>query len=238
MADTTQYKIFAEIDDIKTTYEGGSLEKISGLTRSQYQVIRMCEFYSDSKYLGTYIGNTKPVAGGNIDIPFYNIVNFRVALAKTATDLDIKDIQIVSDDPKHQVQSMILNREAYEWMKTSEFSKTLNTMGLTRPKYGGYLVKKCEEDDGLEIEVVRWTNVWTDQSDILGAPIVENHHLSPVELNRKIKDWDNVKEVLQAHRKIRAKDRPTRIDVHEVTGEFPVYIYKNAEDEEPTDEDM
>ena len=235
MKDTTQYKIFGELDEIKTSYEGSSLEKVSGLYRSQYEVVKMCEYYSDSRYLSANYGNADRLGR---PVPFYNIVNYRVALAKTATDLDIKDIQIVSDSPKYQVHSMLLNREAYEWMKKEEFSKTLNQMGQTRPKYGGYLVKKTEVDGELHIDVVRWTNVYTDQNDILGGPIVECQHMSPVELKRKDDVWENVIDVLKMHKKIKAEDRPTTIDVYEVTGEFPIAYYKNAKGEEGTDEDL
>ncbi|MBP6045257.1 hypothetical protein KA525_03865 [Candidatus Woesebacteria bacterium] len=234
-----QYKIFTELDEIKQNYKESSLEKVSGLKRSQYQVIKMCEYYSDSRYLGTYLGNKKQIGSGTIDVPFYNIVNYRVAIAKTATDLDIKDIQIVSDNPKYQVHSMLLNREAYEWMKKAEFSRTLNEMGSVRPKYGGYLVKKCiePEEDELEIEVVRWTNVWTDQNDILGGAIVECHSMSPIEINKKDGVWENVRDVLKAHKKIKAKDRPTTIEVYEITGEFPVALFKNSQEEEIAEDD-
>lgn len=233
--DTTNYKIFTELTDIKSNYEGATLEKVSGLYRSQYQVIKMCEYYSDSRYLGANYGNQRAIGQGRLDVPFYNIVNFRVALAKTATDLDIKDIQIVSDNPKQQVHSMLLNREVYEWMKEEESSRTLNRMGQTRPKYGGYLVKKTEEKGKLHIDVVRWTNVCTDQTNILGGPIVECHHMSPVEIKGKDGIWENVIDVLKAHKKI--KDKPPVIDVYEVTGEFPIQIFKDAQGEESTDED-
>lgn len=237
MKETTNYKIFSELDQIRANYEGSSLEKISGLYRSQYNVIKMCEYYSDSRYLDAHYGNVLH-RDRQIPVPFYNIVNYRVALAKTATDLDIKDIQIVSDNPKYQVHSMLLNREAYEWMKKEEFSRTLNVMGQTRPKYGGYLVKKTETDGKLKIDVVRWTNVFNDQNDILGGPIVECHHMSPVEIKRKDGVWDNVIDVLKAHKKMKDKDRPTVIDVYEITGEFPVAMYKNAEGLEETDDDV
>lgn len=231
--DTTTYKIFGELDEVKTNYHG-SLEKIQGLYRSQYEVVKMCEYYSDSRYLGTNYGNNDQLSR---PVPFYNIVNYRVALAKTATDLDIKDIQIISDNPKYQVHSMLLNREAYEWMKKAGFALTLNQMGLTRPKYGGYLVKKTEEKGELKIDVVRWTNVWTDQNNILNGPIVECHHMSPVELKRKDDSWDNIIDVLKAHKALKPDDRPATIDVYEVTGEFPVSVYKDAEGTEAIEED-
>lgn len=242
MKDTTAYKIFTEIDDIKSNYEGTSLEKVSGLYRKQYDVIKMCEYYSDSRYLEQH-DDPQGKSGVNLSRqgrprPFYNIVNYRVTLAKTATDLDIKDINIVSDNPKYQVQSMLLNREAYEWMKTSEFSRTLNVMGYTRPKYGGYLIKKCYNDEGeLDIQVVKWTNVWTDQNNILGGPLVERHFMSPVALKGKDGSWNNVIEVLKAHKGLKAKDRPNTIEVFETTGEFPVAFYKDSQGEEVAEED-
>lgn len=229
MVDTNQFKIFEEFRSIKQNYETASLEKVPGLKRSQYMVIKMCEYYSDSKYLGTYIGNKKTLSNGSIDVPFYNIVNYRVALAKTATDLDIKDIQIISDNPKHQVCSMLLNREAYEWMKEAEFSKTLNDMGSTRPKYGGYLVKKTEKGGKLKIEVVRWTNTMTNQNKILAGPIVEMHPMSPVELADMKDVWENTDDVLRAWRKIKVTDRPSTIEVYEIVGEFPVSVFNNAQ---------
>ena len=231
--DTTTYKIFGELEEVKNNYHG-SLEKITGLYRSQYEVVKMCEYYSDSRYLGSNYGNSDAL---DRPVPFYNIVNYRVALAKTATDLDIKDIQIVSDNPKYQVHSMLLNREAYEWMKKAGFALTLNEMGLTRPKYGGYLIKKTEEKGELNIDVVRWTNVWTDQNDVLSGPIVECHHMSPVELKRKDDVWENVIDVLKAHKSLKPDDRPATIDVYEVTGEFPVAIYKDAAGLEATEDD-
>lgn len=234
MTETTNYKVFAELTEIEQNY-GRSLEKIAGLYRSQKEVIKMCEYYSDSRYLDAHYGNLMNKVGR--PVPFYNIVNYRVALAKTATDLDIKDIQIVSDNPKHQVRSMLLNREAYEWMKKDGFSLTLNKMGLTRPKYGGYLLKKTEGGGKLNIDVVKWTNVWTDQNNILNGPIVECHHMSPVELKDKDGVWGNITDVLKAHKNIKAAERPTTIDVYEITGEFPIAIFKDAENEESTDAD-
>ena len=49
--DTQNYKIFSEIDTLKSDYESSSLEKVPGLYRSQSAVIKMCEYYSDSRYL-------------------------------------------------------------------------------------------------------------------------------------------------------------------------------------------
>lgn len=233
--DTTQYKVFTELSELDSRFHNVYAEKIEGLKRSQYQVIKMCEYYSDSRYLEANYGNRLNKTGR--PVPFSNIVNYRVALAKTATDLDIQNFTITADDPQHQVHSMLLNREAFEWMKTSGFALTLNQMGLTRPKYGGYLLKKTEKEGELKIDVVRWTSVYTDQSDILSGPIVEEHNLSPVEINRKSDVWENTKEVLKAYKKIKSGDTSATIEVYEITGEFPKTIYNDAVGEDSTDED-
>lgn len=242
MAKATQYKIFEELDSIKSTYEGGSSERIAGLYRSPFKVIKMCEYYAASRYLGA-----QPVVlstgvyeynkdGLGRDKPFYNIVNFRVALAKTATDLDVHDIQITADNPKYRIQSMLLNREAYEWMKT-DFGQTLNKMGSTRPKYGGYLVKKTETDGKLKIEVVDWTKVYTDIVDIMGGPIIECHNMSPVALKAKDGAWEDVNVVLKAHKGLKDKNKTNKIEVYEVLGEFSKSVFNELNDTQGSDDD-
>lgn len=237
----TNYKIFADLDIIKSDYESKDIQIIDGLYFSQWKTLRMCEFYSNSTYLGNY--STR--FGSKFDWknkdqlgrekPFYNIVNYRVTLAKTATDLDIKDIQIVSDNPQHWVKAMFLNKETYNWMKESNFSLTLNRMGYIRPKYGGYIAKKSYDEDGeLKIDVVEWKNVYTSQIDILKNPIVEIHYMSPVELMSK-DTWENTKEVLMANKKLKVPE--STITVYEVTGEFPISNYKQAEGEDYTDDE-
>lgn len=235
------YKIYTELDEIIANYKTGKSEKIAGLYRSPFKVIKMCEYYSNSLYMGIQGQTFSFDAGYNKDAlgrdkPFYNIVNFRVALAKTATDLDIKDIQITSDNPKHRIQAMLLNREAYEWMK-GNFGQVLNKMGSTRPKYGGYLIKKTETKGDLKIEVVDWTKVFTDVTDIMGGPIVEEHNMSPVQIKKKDGVWENVTEVLKQNKKTKTKDDGNKITVYEVVGEFSVDIYKEFSDEESTDSD-
>lgn len=244
MKDTQNLKIFEELKDFQRNYEAQNIQIVDGLYFSQYKTIKMCEFYANSTYLrdNTYRFGDKTTGRNKDDLgrdkPFYNIVNYRVSLAKTATDLDIKDINIISDNPKHWIKAMFLNKEVYNWMKKSNFSLTLNQMGYTRPKYGGYLAKKCyNEDDELSIEVVEWKNVATSQVDILGGPIVERHFMTPVALKKKEDVWDNINDVLRAHKKLDSKDRPLTIDVYEILGEFPISFYKQATDKEFTDAD-
>lgn len=246
-----EYKICTEVKQLESEYENGYINILEGLTFSQWKTIKMCEFYANSKYIGStesasILGNTR---SGNVDelnrdAPFYNIVNFRVTIAKVATDLDIKDIDITSDDPLHYVKAMLLRKEAYEWMKATNFAQFLNRMGYTRSKYGGALVKKFEnEDKELELQVVQWKNAVTDQVNIKDNPVIERQYMTYAELLKKKDVWDNVTEVLKANKNIAAakkygvKEVSNRICVYEVKGEFPIEYLKNAHDQQTDEED-
>lgn len=231
-----EYKIYEDIKEFKKNYETGSINILSGLTFSQNQKLRMCEFYSNSRYLNSLQ-----------DEPFYNIVNFRVTLAKVATDTDTKDIQITSDDPKHFVESMLLNKECYEWMKRTNFGLILNQMGYKRPKYGGVIVKKTEVDGELKIECLDWRNIFTDQVDILSNPIGECHYMSPKDLLSMRGVWDagEIEDCVEAFSKqskntknSKQQDAPAgKIEVYEVHGEFPLSYFNELKGKKVKDGD-
>ena len=218
--------IIEAVEKLEADYKGRQIELIDGLFYNQFDTIRTVEFYSNSKYLK-----------GNIDElgkekPFYNINKFRVNVAVRATDLDIKDIQISSDGANFYNEAWLLGKEAYEWMKTSHFDVFLNTLGKTRAKYGGVLVKKCiEKENGkeeLELEVVNWKNAITDQIDIEDGVIIEKHYLLPEELmekadvRTKVNEEDGIKEAKKA------KDYDGRICIYEVHGVFPESFMKEG----------
>lgn len=217
-------KILTYVDSIIDSY-GETVQITEGLTFDHKATIRKIEFYTNNQYLS---GN-KDALGR--DKPFYNVCNYRVTVAKTATDLDVKDIKFEPDSLKYSVETMLINRELFKYLKESNFSETLNDMGKTRPKYGGVLVKKCEYNDGegdeMEIEVVEWKNVDVDPCDIENGAIVETHYMYPSELVQK--PWDNIDEVIKAHSKIN-KNKPSKIEIKEITGEFSLNYRPDKED--------
>lgn len=237
------YRIQKEINELISDYETRPIQIMDGLPFNQYKQLKTSEFYSNSKYLG---GNKDELQR---EKPFYNVVNYRVTLAKTATDFDIKDINISSDDPKHYVHSMLLQKEAYQWMKENNFAYFLNKMSYYRPKYGGVLIKKTvsndlsdKEKEKLDIQVVDWRNTTTDQVNILKGIIVETHYLSPTELVKKKNAWNlsNIEEIIIASKKKNAKTskydqkleqhNSDKIVIREVTGEMPISFYKDFQD--------
>lgn len=219
-------KIFTYLDNISDAYKE-TIQVVQGLTFDMKQTLKTIEFYSNDAYLS-----------GNFDSlgrekPFYNICNFRVTIAKTATDLDVKDIKFEADSLKYSVQNMIINRELFKYLKESEFSLLLNEMGHARPKYGGVIVKKCMEDGELDIDVVEWTNVEVDPSNILGGAVIETHYMQPSDFAQKADVWDNVDKVMEAHAKLH-KNKPTKIEIKEMTGDFPEYYMKGVKEDEKT----
>jgi len=215
-------KLSQELQQIEGDYKGGIIQITEGLSFSQYRTLRTVEYYSNSKYLN---GNESSLAGDPSpkvkDRPFYNIVNAMVDTAVVATDIDTKDIRVEADKEKDSDKSWLFNHEIQNWMKQSDFAKTLNEMGETRARYGGVLVKKQEEDGEMQIEVVDWKNAVTDQVSILDGVIIEKHWMTPIELKAKEGSWENIDEAVKLWSKKGYTRTDTRMEVWEVHGEFP-----------------
>lgn len=210
------YKIFSYLDEITDAYEE-PVSILDGLTFNHKETLRTIEFYSNNQYLS---GN-KDALGR--EKPFYNVCNYRVTVAKTATDLDVKDIKYEPDSLNDSVATMLINHELFKYLKEINFSKTLNDMGLTRPKYGGLLVKQNEDT----IDVVDWKNVEVDPATIIDNVIIETHYLQPSELAAKSDVWENVDEALEEFAK-QNKGKPGRIEIKEISGEMPDSLYKEC----------
>lgn len=223
-------ELLKEVARLKENYNS-SVDIMDGLSFSQAEVIKMIEFYTNSKYLnGDYdeFGRLKP---------FYNIINFRVDVATKATDLDTKDIQIYSENPKHRIKSMLFSKAIKNWMRKTYFSKVLNEINFTRAKYGGVLVKKVMRDGELYLEVPEWKNLITDQIDIKNGFKMEKHYLTPVEIQAKSDVWEGVKENKELIQKILKKGKrgsftsSDRLCVLEMEAELPVEYVSDSGNE-------
>lgn len=211
----TDYKIKSYIDDLIDSYNE-PIQRIDGLIRDPKEIIRTVEFYSVDQFLS----GDKDALGR--EKPFINHGNSRVRVAKTATDIDVKDIRYEPDSLEYATEAMIINHELYKYLKEINFSQTLNEMGLTRPKYGGVLVKKYDDGEGMEIEVVDWVNVDFNPSCIKDSVIIETHYMDASELIKKSKVWtgfDSVMDAVKAHAKAN-KNKPKPVEIKEVSGEF------------------
>lgn len=205
-------------------WENGSIQIVEGLTYNPKDTFKKVIYYTESKY----ISGSKDHRGK--EKPFYNIVNFRVNVATRATDIDTKDIQIIADEPQFMPMSFLLQKEVYNWMKESNYAKTLNEMGATRAKYGEVLIKKCiEDEDGqeeLKIDVVDWRNVIVDPTDPDDL-VIEKHYMDDQELSEKIGIWDGVEQAIDEAR----KTSDGKLEVLEVTGYIPESMSPDGGDE-------
>ncbi len=107
-----------ELEHIKTNYDK-TIDLVDGLPFSQKDKIRTIEFYSNSRYLN---GQRDEL---NREKPFFNILNAICDVENSAKDIDTKDIQITSDDANHYLESWLLSKDIYVWMKEENFAKTL-----------------------------------------------------------------------------------------------------------------
>ena len=132
-------KIQNSLTNIKKNYDT-RIQLLDGLYHRQKDLIRLVEFYGNSKYLEGQkdeLGRIKS---------FYNILNGICDVENSAKDIDTKDISATSDDGEHYTQSFILSKDIYELMKEANFAKTLNDMTDTHTRYGSLLVKKVFKD--------------------------------------------------------------------------------------------
>lgn len=232
-------KLIDEVKYFEQRYTEGGVQLYEGLTYKTRDIIKTADFYTLSRYLTGQKDDLQR------DKPFYNVVNFRVTLAKTATEFDTKDVVATSDVPTEWVQTMLLNREVNKWMKRTRFSRFLNKYAYIRPKYGGVLYKKTMQEidkkQEVVVEVCDWRNTYVDGVDIIGSPIIEKHYMSPLDFYNKKGTWEHVDEALELFEEKREKygddEAPTRLEVWEITGVLSDNAWREAHDEEEMDED-
>ena len=218
--------IKSELEQIKVNYSK-TIDLVEGLPFSQKQTIRTIEFYNNSKYLNGQkdeLGREKP---------FLQILNAICDVENTAKDLDTKDIQITSDDANHYLESWLLSKDIYVWMKDTNFAKTLNDMRDVHTRYGSLLVKKVMKDGELTLGLPEWKNLMTDQRKILSRPIVETHWMTATEIAEKT-EWKNIKAVLE---KMENSGTNKTVPVYEVRGRFSQATFKDANGEKYSDAD-
>lgn len=218
--------IKTEIEYIRTNYDK-TIDLVDGLKFSQKKQVRTIEFYNNSKYLNGQLDEL------GREKPFFNILNAICDVENAAKDLDTKDIQITSDDANHYLESWLLSKDIYVWMKETNFAKTLNDMRDVHTRYGSLLVKKVMKDKELTLELPEWKNTMTDQVDIIKGAIVETHWMTANEL-AKMTEWKNVDQVID---KLKNSGSSKRVPVYEIRGEFSKATYKDAMGEKYSNED-
>jgi hypothetical protein len=230
--------IYEFVKHARDEYFSKSIEVVPGYEFHQYETLRTIELYHNSRFKTSNTDELKR------EKPFYNICKFRVNVAVRATDLDTKDVVIEADDVGAYAQSFVLSLKNRKWMKETDFDALLNAMGETRAKYGHVVVKKVERPGELQIHVVPWRDLITDQVDITNGVKIERHFYSPSDLQNMVKfGWTNIPDAIataerQQDATVTGKSRYNRtlganIEVWEVHGVLPdSYLPENADVED------
>lgn len=182
--------IFNYIREQRNTYETESVPLFNGYEFSQYDTINKVDHYwVDSYFEGDAFDD---VIG---DFPFDNVSKYRVLLEARATDFDQKHIEVPpkNGSRKARISSMIATKALHKHMDDIKFGIFLNEMAYVRAKYGGVIGAKVEED----IVVEPWTQMVTDQKDIMASPRIKRLYMSPSELYKMTGVWQNVIEAMK-----------------------------------------
>ena len=180
------------------------------LAYSQWQTLRMVEYYTNSRYL-----SGQNDARGYMK-PFFNLVNANVDVSVVATDIDTKDMTLHTDKSNMYIRTFLLTHELRKWMNTVNFGGTLNRMGETRARYGGVLIKKVARKNGMNFEVVDWRNVITRHDTITDGLMVERHFMTPQDLYEKRTIWDA--DAVASLIKVAGKSDKGYVEVFELHG--------------------
>ena len=215
--------IFQLVKEYQEDYKTTEIKITDGYDFNQSKQLNTIELYYNSRF------ETGMVDSQGIEKAFYNINKSRVLVETRATDLDTKDIQIAVEDIDKSVQAMLFSKENKLWMKKSKFGVFLNKLGFTASKYGGAVVKKTMTDGLLELHIIPWRDLTTDQTDILSGVIMERHFYTPAQLKAMEGKWDNIDEAIKtaddskanAYEDGTVETQGDYIEVWEIHGDMP-----------------
>lgn len=178
--------IYEKVRDAKHRYEYDSIDSVEGMDFNMHDRIVENEFLSNSRYQsGDYDEN------GDIK-PFHDIITRILDNARSAEEVDTKDMVITSDDSDYYVRTDLLSAYNQDWMAAKNMDKFHNEAIETRGKHGGLLVKVTETKDDLDLHVVDWTKFSGDAADLEnGLKVVESFY-TPAALKKEATEmgWD------------------------------------------------
>jgi len=124
----------------KNDLKGGVLTtRGSGYNFNQFQMIDLCDLYLNSQFES----GDKDSEGQ--DKLFLNIVKFRKDVARSQTDIDVKDHLFIPEDGYSVYGAYFMNKEFKQWSKVSEYGAIINELNDDRNKYGSCVAKRIKD---------------------------------------------------------------------------------------------
>ena len=176
--------------------------------------------------------------------PFFNIVKAAVNIWFRATDIDTKDIRLVSTSNESLPGAYLLNIKLQQWMRDSRFGTFLKDWGIGLARYGSVPVKFVTKGKDLTASVVAWNRMISDTIDFNNNIKIEILELTEAQLRgNKAYDQDQVDALVNAKQARRLIDRQQQDNLndyyrlYEVHGELSVATLKMAQGKDPSDKD-
>ncbi len=178
--------IFSDIRGEISDFVNNWIEVVPGYLFNQYQTIKRCHLYLNSRFEDS-------TQYHNRDKIFYNIVKYRRDIAAKFLNIDTKDIRLWELNPKSKWSTFFLEKELKLWMKQNKIGKLLNDIAVEAPSYGTVVLKKTKKGAQM-IDLRRLFNDPTVESIQKSRFITIKHYLTSSELRAKVKDgWDSKK---------------------------------------------
>lgn len=223
--------IFAQIRQENDDFFNGSIS-LNGYDFNQYETIKKCALYNDSKYQDDtpYLGRKKL---------FFNVVNPPCEVATKMLNVDTKNIRLYPTNPKSYWSTYLLEKELKYWLKKSEFAETLNKLAQELPVSGSCVLEKTLKS----AELVDIRRLIIDPSvecinDSRFITII--YYMTPTELRNT--KWDNVEKVIEMfgnteaqpsyednNGSINKQTSTPYIKIYKRYGEVPEYMLKGGQ---------
>jgi hypothetical protein len=172
--------IRGEIDD----FMYNSIEIVPGYTFNQYETIKRCHLYINSKFR-----DNSPYQG--MQKIFVNKIKpVRDVVAKFL-NVDTKDIRLISTSgSKNPFKTLVGQKELDYYLKENDFAQKLNDMADRAADFGSVVIKKTKK--GAEIADLRRFFLDPTVENCQKSRFVTFKHLfTETELKKKVKDgWD------------------------------------------------
>lgn len=168
-----------EINDFVNNY----IEVVPGFNFNQYETIKRCHLYLNSKYYD------ESLFSGREKI-FFNVSKFRKDAAVKMIGIDTKDIRVFPNNPTSEWATFFLEQELKLWMKDNHMNQTLKDLADEVCTYGSVVLKKTPKG-AVPVDLRRLFLDPTVRRIGKSRFVTIKHYFTPSELRKKVKDGWN-----------------------------------------------
>lgn len=223
------------VKERENTYIHGYANISQYVNYSQYETISTIEAYLNSKHIS---GSTDALGR---EKPFFNIVTAVSNIWMRATDIDRKNIRFRATKQKEIIPVFLANCILQNWMREVNFGSFLNDWGRTLARYGSAVTKFVEKDGLLDMNVVSWNKLITDQIDFEGNVKIFKFYLTPAQLRlNPTYNQEVVKDLLDTVQTRETLGNQTidtlsdYIELYEVQGNLPLSMLTDKDKDDET----